>query len=60
MVEVKKPPVTREAALRIALAARAMPKVSLPALIEQLQRRISELEAQLAQRQANDPTPPPA
>jgi predicted pyridoxine 5'-phosphate oxidase superfamily flavin-nucleotide-binding protein len=27
---------------------------------EQLQRRISELEAQLAQRQANDPSPAPA
>jgi predicted pyridoxine 5'-phosphate oxidase superfamily flavin-nucleotide-binding protein len=29
-------------------------------VIEQLQRRISELEAQLAQRQANDPSPVPA
>jgi predicted pyridoxine 5'-phosphate oxidase superfamily flavin-nucleotide-binding protein len=29
-------------------------------VIEQLQRRISELEAQLAQRQANDPNPAPA
>ena len=29
-------------------------------VIEQLQRRISELEARLAQRQANDPSPAPA
>ena len=29
-------------------------------VIEQLQRRISELEAKLAQRQANDPSPVPA
>src|SRR5262245_51944465 len=29
-------------------------------VIEQLQRRINELEAQLAQRQANDPGPAPA
>jgi len=42
MEEARKPPVTREAALRIALAARAMPKVTLPALIEQLQRRLGE------------------
>jgi nitrogen fixation protein NifX len=42
MEETRKPPVTREAALRIALAARAMPKASLPALIELLQRRLGE------------------
>ena len=42
MEEASKPPVTREAALRIALAARALPKVTLPALIEQLQRRLGE------------------
>ena len=42
MEEARKPPVTREAALRIALAARALPKVTLPALIEQLQRRLGE------------------
>ena len=42
MEEARKPPVTREAALRIALAARALPKVTLPALIEQLQRCIGE------------------
>lgn len=42
MEEASKPPVTREAALRIALAARALPKVTLPALIEQLQRCIGE------------------
>ena len=42
MEEARKPPVTREAALRIALASRAMPNVSLPALIELLQRRFGE------------------
>jgi nitrogen fixation protein NifX len=42
MEEASKPLVTREAALRIALAARALPKVTLPALIEQLQRCIGE------------------
>jgi len=35
-------PITREAALRVALAARAMPRVTLPALIEQLQRRLGD------------------
>ena len=38
--ESKKPPVTREAALRIALAARAMPNASMPALLELLLRRL--------------------
>ncbi len=37
-----KPPVTREAALRIALAARAMPNASLSSLIELLQRRLGD------------------
>lgn len=36
------PPVTREAALRIALAARAMPNVTLARLIELLQRRLGD------------------
>ncbi len=40
MDEANKPPVTREAALRIALAARAMPNASLPALLELLLRRL--------------------
>ena len=40
MEEANKPPVTREAALRIALAARAMPNASLPALLELLLRRL--------------------
>ncbi len=35
-------PITREAALRVALAARAMPRVTLPALIERLQRRLGD------------------
>ena len=42
MEESSKPPITREAALRIALAARAMPNASLPALIELLQRRLGD------------------
>ena len=37
-----KPPVTREAALRIALAAQAMPNASLSSLIELLQRRLGD------------------
>ncbi len=37
-----RPPITREAALRIALASRAMPKATLPALIELLQRRLGD------------------
>jgi nitrogen fixation protein NifX len=40
--ETRKPPVTREAALSIALAARAMPNVSLMSLIELLQRQLGE------------------
>jgi len=39
---VKNPPVTREAALRIALAARAMPSVTLPRLIGLLQQRLGD------------------
>jgi nitrogen fixation protein NifX len=39
---VKNPPVTREAALRIALAARAMPQVTLPRLIGLLQQRLGD------------------
>ena len=35
-------PITREAALRVALATRAMPKVTLPALIDLLQRRLGD------------------
>jgi len=35
-------PITREAALRVALAARAMPTVTLPALIALLQRQLGE------------------
>lgn len=37
-----KPPLTREAALRIALASRAMPNATLPRLIELLQRRLGD------------------
>ena len=37
-MEQTTPPITREAALRVALAARAMPNASLPALIELLQQ----------------------
>lgn len=42
MEESSKPPITREAALRIALAARAMPNATLPALIDLLQRRLGD------------------
>jgi len=42
MMEQTTPPITREAALRVALAARAMPKVTLPALINLLQRRLGD------------------
>ena len=42
MAESSPPPITREAALRIALAARAMPNASLPRLIELLQRRLGD------------------
>lgn len=42
MEESSKPPITREAALRIALAARAMPSVTLPSLLELLQRRLGD------------------
>ena len=42
MEEARKPPITREAALRIALASRAMPNASLPALIQLLQRQLGE------------------
>ena len=42
MEEAKTPPITREAALRIALAARAMPNATLPALIELLTRRLGD------------------
>ncbi|MCH2220435.1 MAG: dinitrogenase iron-molybdenum cofactor biosynthesis protein [Dechloromonas sp.] len=41
-MEKSTPPITREAALRIALAARAMPNASLPALIELIQRRLGD------------------
>ena len=41
-MEQTTPPITREAALRVALAARAMPKVTLPALIDLLQRRLGD------------------
>ena len=41
-MEQTTPPITREAALRVALAARAMPNVRLPALIELLQRRLGD------------------
>lgn len=41
-MEQTTPPITREAALRVALAARAMPKVTLPSLIELLQRRLGD------------------
>ena len=42
METVTKPPITREAALRIALAARAMPNATLPRLIELLQQRLGD------------------
>lgn len=38
MEEADKPPITREAALRVALAARAMPNATLPRLLGLLQR----------------------
>jgi len=41
-MEQTTPPVTREAALRIALAARAMPSVTLASLIALLQRQLGE------------------
>ncbi len=41
-MEKSTPPITREAALRIALAARAMPNASLPALIDLIQRRLGD------------------
>ena len=40
MEEADKPPITREAALRVALAARAMPNATLPRLLELLQRSL--------------------
>ncbi len=40
MEESDKPPITREAALRVALAARAMPSATLPRLLELLQRSL--------------------
>ena len=40
MEEADKPPITREAALRVALAARAMPSATLPRLLELLQRSL--------------------
>lgn len=39
---VEAPPITREAALRVALAARAMPTVTLPRLLELLQQRLGD------------------
>jgi hypothetical protein len=42
MMETTTPPITREAALRVALAARAMPAVTLPRLLELLQRRLGD------------------
>lgn len=41
-MEQATPPITREAALRVALAARAMPKVTLSSLIDLLQRRLGD------------------
>lgn len=41
-MEKTTPPITREAALRIALAGRAMPNASLPALLELIQRRLGD------------------
>lgn len=38
----QRPPITREAALRIALAARAMPKITLPRLIELIQEKVGD------------------
>jgi nitrogen fixation protein NifX len=42
MMETTTPPITREAALRVALAARALPAVTLPRLLELLQRRLGD------------------
>lgn len=41
-MDITTPPITREAALRVALAARAMPAVTLPRLIELLQGRLGD------------------
>lgn len=41
-MEKTTPPITRDAALRIALAARAMPSATLPRLLELLQRRLGD------------------
>lgn len=41
-MEKSTPPITREAALRIALAARAMPNATLPRLLELIQRRLGD------------------
>lgn len=41
-MEQTTPPITRDAALRVALAARAMPKATLPRLLELLQRRLGD------------------
>ena len=41
-METTTPPITREAALRVALAARAMPAVTLASLIELLQGRLGD------------------
>ena len=41
-METTTPPITREAALRVALAARAMPSVTLRSLLELLQRRLGD------------------
>lgn len=39
---VEAPPITREAALRVALAARAMPTITLPRLLDLLQQRLGD------------------
>ncbi len=41
-METSTPPITREAALRVALAARAMPAVTLARLLDLLQRRLGD------------------
>jgi len=41
-MEQSTPPITREAALRVALAARAMPNVTLPSLIDLLRRQLGD------------------
>ena len=41
-METTMPPITREAALRVALAARAMPAVTLTSLLDLLQRRLGD------------------